>query len=130
MSTIRRNGPAVWIYRCRENGPAGKVSRRGVLVLPDDAELFADGADSTTCSSAGYRRVRRGSPICERRDKVRAGRPAEIIGDNPFSLVGGTGAIWIRANGRPGQVILKAVHPYLGTQHAQIEIKAAPEEAV
>jgi hypothetical protein len=47
MSTIRRNGPAVWIYRCRENGPAGKVSRRGVLVLPDDAELFADGADST-----------------------------------------------------------------------------------
>ena len=39
MSTIRRNGPAVWIYRCRENGPAGKVSRRGVLVLPDDAEL-------------------------------------------------------------------------------------------
>jgi hypothetical protein len=23
--------------------------------------------------------------------------PAEIIGDNPFALVGGTGAIWIRA---------------------------------
>ena len=29
--------------------------------------------------------------------------PAEIIGDNPFSLIGGTGAIWIRAQERPGR---------------------------
>jgi len=28
--------------------------------------------------------------------------PAEIIGDNPFALVGGTGAIWIRAKEQTG----------------------------
>ena len=28
----RRNGPDVWIYRWREYGPAGKVSRRGEMV--------------------------------------------------------------------------------------------------
>ncbi len=37
--------------------------------------------------------------------------PAEIIGDNPFSVVGGTGAIWIRAQEEPGMVTLTAVHP-------------------
>ena len=130
MSTIRRNGPAVWIYRCRENGPAGKVSRRGVLVLPDDAELFADGADSTRVALRVTDEFDAVRPFANDAIRFELEGPAEIIGDNPFSLVGGTGAIWIRANGRPGQVILKVVHPYLGTQHAQIEIKAAPEEAV
>jgi hypothetical protein len=30
--------------------------------------------------------------------------PAELIGDNPFALVGGQGAIWIRATEQPGKV--------------------------
>ena len=32
-----------------------------------------------------------------------------IIGDNPFSLVGGTGAIWIRAKEQAGKVRLTAL---------------------
>jgi beta-galactosidase len=56
--------------------------------------------------------------------------PVEIIGDNPFSLIGGTGAVWIRAQEKPGTVRLKAVHPVLGTQQAKIQIVASAEETV
>jgi beta-galactosidase len=54
--------------------------------------------------------------------------PAEIIGDNPFSLIGGTGAIWIRAQEKPGKVELKAIHPWLGPQQVEITLAASPEE--
>jgi beta-galactosidase len=54
--------------------------------------------------------------------------PAEIIGDNPFSLVGGTGAIWIRAQQTAGTVQLKAIHPSLGTQQAEIKLVPSAEE--
>ena len=56
--------------------------------------------------------------------------PAEIIGDNPFALVGGTGAVWIRAKEEPGTVTLRAKHPVLGEQKVEFKLKAAePEEA-
>ena len=56
--------------------------------------------------------------------------PAEMIGDNPFSLVGGCGAIWIRAKQEPGTVVLRAVHPVLGTKEVRIQIEAAQPERV
>jgi beta-galactosidase len=56
--------------------------------------------------------------------------PAEIIGDNPFALIGGTGAIWIRAKEMPGTARLTAKHPRLGTQTLQFTLLAAPGEAV
>jgi beta-galactosidase len=56
--------------------------------------------------------------------------PAEIIGDNPFSLVGGCGAIWIRAQQQPGDVVLLATHPVLGTREVGIRIEAAEAEPV
>ena len=54
--------------------------------------------------------------------------PAQLIGDNPFSLIGGTGALWIRAGEQPGKVYLTAHHPILGAQHVEIDIKPAPPE--
>ena len=56
--------------------------------------------------------------------------PSQIVGDNPFSLIGGTGAVWIRAQETPGKVRLKAIHPRLGSQQAEIEIVASAQEAV
>jgi beta-galactosidase len=49
-----------------------------------------------------------------------------MIGDNPFALVGGTGAVWIRAKEEPGTVRLVAIHPQLGKQ--QIEVAITPVE--
>jgi beta-galactosidase len=56
--------------------------------------------------------------------------PAEIIGDNPFALVGGTGAIWIRTLEMAGKAKLLAIHPWLGTQQVEFEIVPATPEYV
>ena len=55
--------------------------------------------------------------------------PAQLIGDNPFSLIGGTGAVWIRATEEPGKARLTAHHPYLGMQNVEIEMTPAPPES-
>jgi beta-galactosidase len=56
--------------------------------------------------------------------------PAEIIGDNPFSLMGGCGAVWVRAGQQPGLVRLRATHPALGTREVEIKIAAVASERV
>jgi beta-galactosidase len=56
--------------------------------------------------------------------------PAEIIGDNPFALVGGTGAVWLRAKEQAGRVRLTASHPVLGKRQVDFKIMAAPAESV
>ncbi len=56
--------------------------------------------------------------------------PAEIIGDNPFALVGGTGAVWVRAKEEAGRVRLTATHPFLGKRMVEIEVAQAAEEGV
>jgi beta-galactosidase len=53
-----------------------------------------------------------------------------LIGDNPFSLIGGTGAVWIRATERPGTIRLTATHPWLGSQSVTLATHAAAAELV
>jgi beta-galactosidase len=56
--------------------------------------------------------------------------PAEILGDNPFGLVGGTGAVWIRVKQDAGTVVLTAKHPRLGVQRVTFTLMASePEKA-
>jgi len=56
--------------------------------------------------------------------------PAELIGDNPFALIGGTGAVWVRAKERTGAVSLTATHPRLGSQTVEIALTSAPAEMI
>ena len=111
-----------------------RMSGRGVdtkfLFLPDDTELIADGADSTRVVMRVTDEFGAVKPFANDAIKFELEGPAEIIGDNPFSLIGGTGAIWIRAQEKPGNVRLKAIHPYLGSQQVQIDIAAGPEETI
>jgi len=100
------------------------------MLLPDDTELIADGADSTRIVLRVTDEFGAVRPFANDAIKFELDGPAEIVGDNPFSLIGGTGAVWIRAQEKPGKVRLKAVHPQLGTQQAEIEIAASPEETV
>ena len=100
------------------------------LLLPDDPELMADGADSTRVVLRVTDEFGAVRPFANDVIKLDLEGPAEIIGDNPFSLVGGTGAIWIRAQQSAGTVRLKAVHPSLGTQQAEIKLLASAEEVV
>ena len=100
------------------------------LLLPDDTQLIADGADSTRVVlrvSDDFGAVR---PFANDAIQFEIEGPGRIVGDNPFSLIGGTGAVWIRSQETPGKVRLKAIHPRLGPQKVEIEIHAAAQETV
>ncbi|MGB6546857.1 MAG: glycoside hydrolase family 2 TIM barrel-domain containing protein [Candidatus Acidiferrales bacterium] len=110
------------------------LSGRGVdskfLLLPDDLKLMADGADTTrvvlrVTDEFGAVRTFANDPISFTLDG-----PGELIGDNPFALIGGTGAIWIRAKEQAGTVRLTAKHPRLGAQTVNFVLSAAPEETI
>jgi beta-galactosidase len=111
-----------------------RMSGRGVdakfLLLPDDNELAADGADTTRVVLRVTDEFGAVKPFANDSIRLELDGPAEIIGDNPFSLIGGTGAVWIRALEQPGTVRLKAIHPSLGAQHIELGIKPAPREMV
>jgi len=111
-----------------------QFSGRGVdtkfLLLPDDHELMADGADATRVVLRVADEFGAVQPFANDSIRLEIEGPAEIIGDNPFSLVGGTGAVWIRAKEQAGKVSLKAVHPSLGIQQVEIMIAACLGESV
>ena len=56
--------------------------------------------------------------------------PAEIVGENPFSIVGGVGAVWLKAREAGGAVRLTAKHQYLGTRTADVRVKPVAAEAI
>jgi len=108
------------------------LSGRGVdskfAVLPDDTTLLADGADATrvvlrVTDQFDAIRTYANDPIILTLDG-----PGQIIGDNPFSLVGGTGAIWIRAKESAGTIRLTARHPRLGSTTVKFTIQEVPAE--
>jgi beta-galactosidase len=109
---------------------SGKGIDQKFTLLPDDTNLNADGADTTRVVlrvTDEYGAIR---PFANDAIKLELDGPAEIIGDNPFALVGGTGAIWIRAKEQAGTVQLTATHPVLGVQKIQFElVNVAPETA-
>jgi beta-galactosidase len=110
------------------------MSGRGVdskfALIADDRELHADGADTTrvvlrVTDEFGAIRTYANDPITFTLEG-----PAKLIGDNPFSLIGGTGAIWIRAAEEPGTVHLTAKHPRLGAQRVEFILTSALAESV
>lgn len=110
------------------------LSGRGVdtkfILLPDDHELKADGADSTrvvmrVTDEFGAVRTYANDPIAFTLEG-----PGRLIGDNPFALVGGTGAVWLRAKEESGTLKLTAKHPRLGTQVVELTVTSAPDERI
>jgi beta-galactosidase len=109
---------------------SGSGVDRKFTVLPDDHTLLADGADTTrvvlrVTDEFGALRTYANDPIL-----FTLSGPAEMIGDNPFALIGGTGAIWIRAKEQAGIVRLTAKHPRLGSQTIEFTLSVVPGEAV
>ncbi|MGA8271296.1 MAG: glycoside hydrolase family 2 TIM barrel-domain containing protein, partial [Candidatus Sulfotelmatobacter sp.] len=109
---------------------SGKGIDQKFALLPDDTTLMADGADTTRVVLRVTDEFGAIRPFANDAIKLELEGPAEIIGDNPFALIGGTGAIWIRAKDSPGSVRLTATNPVLGKQQIEIAITPAPQEAV
>ncbi len=109
---------------------SGKGIDQQFSVLPDDTKLVADGSDTTrvvlrVTDEFGAIRSFANDAI-----HLEVEGPAEIIGDHPFALVGGTGAVWLRAKEQAGKVRLTASHPTLGRRQVDFEFIGSPPEAV
>jgi len=105
-----------------------KMSGRGVdqqlVVETDDRELIGDGIDATRVVlkvTDEYGAVR---PFANAAIALSLQGPAEIIGENPFALFGGVGAVWIKTKASPGLVKLTATHQILGSKTVEIVVKA------
>ncbi len=83
------------------------------VLLPDGTTLVADGADTVRVvlrAEDQYGNVR---PFAADAIELSVDGPGRLIGDNPFGLIGGTGAVWLRAGETAGTVTLTAKHPWL-----------------
>jgi len=109
---------------------SGKGIDQKFALLPDDTSLVGDGADTTRVVLRVTDEFGAIRPFANDAVKLELEGPAEMIGDNPFALIGGTGAVWIRAKEQAGTVRLTAIHPVLGKQQIEIAVAAAPAEMV
>ena len=112
-----------------KNYSGSGVDRKFTLV-PDDRTLVGDGADATRVVLRVTDEFDAIRPFADGAIRFEIEGPGEIIGDNPFALIGGTGAIWIRAREQPGTVRLTAHHPVLGQQQIEIKVSDAKPEIV
>ena len=102
--------------------PIGALPAKLELWL-DDTELIADGADMTRLA---FRIVdSRGNrlPYTNQVITVELAGPAELIGENPFALMGGQGALYVKATHTAGKVTITASTARLEKQIVQLTIK-------
>jgi beta-galactosidase len=109
---------------------SGRGVDRKFVAVADDHKLLGDGADATRIVFRVTDEFDRIRPIANDPIVFELTGPGQIIGDNPFALTGGTGAIWIRATEQPGTIVLRAKHPRLGTQQIEIKVAAGAPENV
>ena len=107
---------------------SGRGVDRKFEVIADDSELTADGADVTRVVLRVADEFGNARPFANDPLLLKLEGPAELVGDNPFALFGGVGAVWIRAKEQPGTVKLTATHPRLGSQTVTLTLTAAPYE--
>ncbi len=104
-----------------------RISIDGVphaLVLqPDDIELKADGADMTRLVFKIVDQYGNRLPFATQVVSFELTGPAELIGENPFALVGGQAALFVKARHEAGTVTVRAVTPRLATVEAIITLK-------
>jgi beta-galactosidase len=97
--------------------PAAAVQMRAdglphrLTLEPDDAELIADGSDMTrlvlkVVDSYGSR-LAHADPVVS----LSIEGEGELIGDNPFVLIGGQGALYVRSTRRAGTIHVRASAP-------------------
>lgn len=107
---------------------SGSGVDHGFRLVPDDTSLIADGADTTRVVLRVEDEFGNIRPFAADAISFELTGPATLIGDNPFGLIGGTGAVWVRAAQQAGEVTLTAKHPVFGKQTVRFTLTSAPAE--
>ncbi|HLJ44790.1 MAG TPA: glycoside hydrolase family 2 TIM barrel-domain containing protein [Bryobacteraceae bacterium] len=96
----------------------------------DDLELDGNGTDATrvvlrvTDEYGGPRQFATGAVA------LTIDGPGEIVGENPFALTGGVGAVWVKAREGSGSITLTGHHPKLGAKTITIRVRPVSSELV
>jgi beta-galactosidase len=109
---------------------SGKSIDAAFELRADSTTLVADGADATRVVFRVTDEFGALKPYATAAIALTLTGDATLIGENPFALWGGLGAVWIRAQEVPGVVVLRAQHPTLGSREVQIAISPAAGESV
>jgi beta-galactosidase len=99
-----------------------------LVVKPDDVELDGDGRDATRVVLAVMDSGGNFRPFATGAISLSVTGPGEIVGENPFSLAGGAGAVWVKAKEGSGTIHLEARHQYLGKKTVEIRVRAVEGE--
>ena len=102
---------------------SGKGVDQKLLVVPDDRELIGDGIDATRLVMKVTDEFDAVRPFANAAIVLSITGPGEIVGENPFSLFGGVGAVWIKAKQAAGVIRVTARHPTLGAKTVEIVAK-------
>lgn len=106
-----------------ERKMSGKGIAKYFIANADDAEISADGIDMTRVVFKVTDEFGNVQPFATGAIQISV-ENGEIIGDNPFPLIGGGGAVWIRSTEKAGIIRATFRHPRLGSK--TVEIKSAP----
>jgi len=109
---------------------SGRGADKQLLVEPDDRELVGDGIDATRVVLKVTDEYGASRPFANAAIALSIQGPAEIVGENPFALFGGVGAVWIKTKQSPGVARLTATHPVLGSKTVEFTVKAFRPSAV
>jgi beta-galactosidase len=103
-----------------------KISARGLphklLLNADFNELKADGADMTRLVFKIVDEYGNRLPYTNQVVSFEIEGPADLIGENPFALMGGQAALYVKARHEPGAVTIRATTPRLETATEMITI--------
>ncbi len=110
-----------------EKRMSGKGVDKQFIVEPDDKELFADAIDMTRVVLKVADEFGNVRPFANAAIQFTI-ENGEIIGENPFALVGGVGAVWVKSTEKTGTLRLTAKHARLGTKTIEIKIAQPPSE--
>ncbi|MBC7869759.1 MAG: beta-galactosidase, partial [Chitinophagaceae bacterium] len=89
----------------------------------DDAELKADGADMTRLVFKIVDKFGNRLPYTQSVVTFEIEGPGELIGENPFALMGGQAAIYVKAGHTPGIITVRASTSRLPTAEVTINTK-------
>lgn len=102
----------------------------GFEVAADDPQLLADGRDATRITFRVTDEYGNRRPYATAAVTIAVSGPGQLIGENPFALSGGVGAVWLRSTETAGTVDVAVTHPALGGRTVRIETQPVPAEEV
>lgn len=107
---------------------SGRGADRKLWVEPDDVELVGDGIDATRVVLRVTDEFGGARPFANAALQLSIEGPGEIVGDNPFALFGGVGAVWVKTKEGTGVIRLSVKHPVLGVRTVDLRARRMSSE--